>query len=130
LRGYTNSLGTSLTKVQFNTISIDNNAEYDATNHRVTVKNAGTYVVFAMAGNISQGVQETRVTLEIQKNGSAIADAYGTEPAAALGNSHVDSEIMVSMAVNDYVELFVTKTGNGTLSSADNEFWFQVTRIA
>jgi hypothetical protein len=126
---HANSIGTSLTKVQWTNVPIDNNSEYDSTNWRIKVKNPGVYIVYAQTF-ISPGSTQTQVTLSVQKNGTEVAGASDFVEANQNQNTPVSTSIMVSMALNDYIELWASRTGNGTMGESNTTEFLYMYRIA
>ncbi len=97
------------TKIEFDTIALDNQNEWDSTNHRWTASKDGIYIVTSSI--ITQGVswnQGDFVHLDLHKNGSLYLrlDYYVIE-AAVTKHLKLRGSCGVKVLAGDYLEIFV-----------------------
>ena len=110
------------TKIQFDDESFDTDNTYDnSTNYRFTPAVAGKYVIGASVGVDTQ-TDHNHLSVEIQKNGTAIAYAID-------GNQHLgvrNMTIIDQADDDDYYEVYLRQdngTENTTASAAICYFW-------
>jgi hypothetical protein len=110
------------TKIQFDDESFDTDNTYDnSTNYRFTPAVAGKYVIGASVGVDTQS-DHNHLSVEIQKNGTAIAYAID-------GNQHLgvrNMTIIDDADDDDYYEVYLRQdngTENTTASAAICYFW-------
>jgi hypothetical protein len=120
---HANVIGTSLTKVQFTTIAVDNNSEWDNVNFRLVVKSGGTYVFYAQTP-ISSGSTLTTIDYEVLQNGTNIAHSEMYQLASASSNVMLVVSGVAVMAANDYLELWASRNGNGGIGDGSNQSEF------
>jgi len=92
------------TKVQYNTVSYDEQNEYDeSTNFRFTATRKGYYLVLAeiAIGGMADG---KTMQLEIRKNGTA--HATNRRQCATSGDANVDVQSVVYLDAGEYIEVF------------------------
>lgn len=106
---------TTLTALTFNTERWDTDTIHDTSTNtgRLTCKTAGIYVVtghVSFAANAT-GIREARII----HNGSTVYASTRTD-AVASGKTNITVSTLVSMAVNDYVELIAYQSSGGALN--------------
>lgn len=127
---YTNVIGTSLTKVQWQTVALDANTEWDTPNNKFVAKNTGVYIVYA-TGEVSSSSLNTSINFTIKVNGADVGHADEFLPGGASGNQSIHLSSMVTMNATNYLELFASRNGNGTLGDGTNQGYFMhIFRIA
>lgn len=120
----THTAGTSLpsgatTKIPLASGGIRKNITLDTTNHRITVIEPGIYKVSAgLRFATTTYTNPTRLQLRLHKNGSlaAILQYYIITNTANHVESLYGSLDQISMATNDYLELFVEHSNSGAIS--------------
>jgi len=110
------------TKIQYDDVSFDTDNCYDnSTNYRFTPGVAGKYVIGASAGTNAQS-DHNHLSVEIQKNGTAIA--YNLDANQHLGVRNMT--IIDEANTTDYYEVYI-RQDNGTdttqASAAVMYFW-------
>jgi len=105
-RAYMNaSQSTSITPAPFNTATMNKGSHYNASTYRFTAPVAGVYL-FHLAQSY-QGASGADVGCNIRKNGTSV---YSTDPyTITISRLHVDSTILIELAVNDYVDVGYAK---------------------
>jgi hypothetical protein len=117
------------TTIQFGSIDIDNNSEYNSTNGHFVVKGTGTYMVSAFY-QIAPGSTQTNIGADITKNGTSIVNFPSFVEANESSNVSTSATTICLMNTSDYLSLLVSRNGNGTLQQGSNVFYMTVTRVA
>ncbi len=115
-QGYT---ATAAAKVNIDTAEINQGLTFDGvTFHRVTIITAGKYLVMYSVYVFGLTAGDL-VTGRIKKNGTTdqiiglvAASTTGGQEGAAVGSK------VISLAVNDYLEIYATASHNGTIGGA------------
>ena len=125
----TNISTASLTIIPFNTTdSITDTDNYSLSGGRVTITDAGTYLVFAMVSATS-GAQRAKVHLEIFKNGTS-TNYRGSGMYTRLSSDAIDSsgiiQAYIECAAGDIIDIRglrgTNQTGAITMNSGDSIF--------
>jgi hypothetical protein len=100
---------TTFTKVRFNSINFDGNAEFDpTTNYRWTVKAAGYYLIsIRLKWNGSEAGKA--YSLYLYKNGTSEESTGMTSPAANPFEQVIVT--LLSLNANDYIEVYAYNGG-------------------
>ena len=106
------------TLVNLNAENFDIQAEFNTTTHRFTAKKAGIYLVSALLNLISP-VDEQWVIADVRKNGSTTGQAV--MPASGTKNVAVSLSNILSLAANDYLELWVYQDAGSAKNANDGE---------
>jgi hypothetical protein len=100
---------TTLTKVKFDTINFDGNAEFDpTTNYRWTVKAAGYYLI-SIRLKWNSGEAENPYTLYVYKNGTTEETTGMISPTANFLEQVIVT--LLSLNANNYIEVYVYNGG-------------------
>ena len=120
---------TSLTIIPFNTTdSITDTDNYSLSGGRVTITDAGTYLIFAMVSATS-AAQRAKVHLEIFKNGTSTnyrgSGMYGRNSSEATTSSGM-IQAYIDCAAGDIIDIRglrgTNQTGAITMNSGDSIF--------
>lgn len=106
------------------TVSLDSLSEWDAANHRLVFASAGNYLVQAQAEHSDTSVNAA-FTLQIVKNGTAVAQADTRTSATVSQIWSVSATTVIAAVATDYVEVFAktgatTPTVEGTIGTRFN----------
>ena len=102
------------TKIQFDTVTLDTNSDWDSTNYRFTPSIAGYYFIYGK-WRISTSTDAQQIKCELKKNGTEFStgssqnDASNT--AQASGMVHLNGS-------SDYIEMFVYHTVGSSQNAA------------
>jgi len=120
----------STAKVEFDTEDYDTLGEYDpTTNYRFTAINAGKYMITTQV-SFQVTAADDRLMVEIDKNGSEIAEAYAVAAAATENHSICISKI-ASLSAGDYIEVKARNNDNNdTIDAGTSETYLTIQRIA
>jgi hypothetical protein len=105
------------TKVNLDTESFDIQGEFNTSTYRFTAKKAGIYLVSALLVFLNP-VDQQWVIIDVRKNG--VSTGQACMPASGTKNVGVTLSNILSLAVDDYLELYayqdagVDKTIRGT----------------
>jgi|TARA_R110000822_G_scaffold219752_1_gene353867 hypothetical protein len=101
--------GTTVTSLDLNTVRLNRGNHYSASNDRFIAPVAGVYVFYYRT--IISGTY-TNLHIRFRKNGVHIAggDTHASPPTA--GWSQISSQILLQLAVNDYVQVEHTTNTN------------------
>jgi len=103
------------TKIQLNTERFDTNSNFDpTTNYRFTPTVAGYYQInYAVYGTSTSTL--TAIIAALYKNGAVYE--YGTIGTVSGSQQYVSSTLVSMNGSTDYLELYISLTGTGTLSA-------------
>lgn len=126
-----NITGTSLNKINFDTVELDSNSWWDATNHRYTPQLAGKYLVTATCGVYA--ISPTAINCSIYKTGVAskqnvINSAFVTGTTSIISTSGIIS----LNGTTDYIEADGSTNGTGAVfagAAAPDVTWMQAQYI-
>jgi hypothetical protein len=104
------------TKIQLNTERFDTNSNFDpTTNYRFTPTVAGYYQInYGVYGTTTGTI--TEIIAALYKNGSAYE--YGVITHSTANQAYTSASLVYMNGSTDYLELYVSVTGTGTLSAA------------
>jgi hypothetical protein len=104
----------AFTRVRFDTVKFDGNAEFDpTTNYRWTVKLAGYYLVSIRLKWVTNETAKPYY-LYIYKSGSLIENTVNEFPY--VGYAEEDLTTLLSLDANDYLEVYVMNGGTSSQS--------------
>jgi hypothetical protein len=91
----------------------------DTTNSRVTIVNPGTYRLAGRCGGTTTAAAQT-LSLQFYLNGAPLTPvAKNTNTAAVVADIDCYLDHVITLAANDYVELFASSTvASGVLTQA------------
>ena len=116
------------TKVALDTVEIDTQNEFDSTNNRITVSEAGKYLIVSKV-KFKPGASNDHILNSIYKNGAefftTISEAAGTKAQDLVAAK------VVSLNASDYIELYVKDIDNAaTILSGKVATYLSVIKIA
>ncbi|RKX60794.1 MAG: hypothetical protein DRP29_01970 [Thermodesulfobacteriota bacterium] len=121
------SAGTT-TKVQFDTVLIDTQNEFDSTNYRVTVSEDGKYLVFASTDYLTSYSGDRFIT-SLYINGTEKAETR-FESNTADDYTLITAKIF-DLAAGDYIETYVLDRDNdATIRAGETYTYMCVAKIA
>ncbi|QGZ18095.1 hypothetical protein HTVC106P_gp52 [Pelagibacter phage HTVC106P] len=97
---------TTLTKITFDSVQVQDGSDFNTTNNRYVVSKAGIYKVSMGISIYNTSNAIDRVQIYINKNGSTITDGVtddGRSTADHFARS-INITVLISCAVNDYIE--------------------------
>ena len=101
--------GTTVTSLDLNTVRLNRGNHYSASNDRFIAPVAGVYVFYYRA--IISGTY-TNLHIRFRKNGAHIAGGDTHASPTTSGWSQMSSQILLQLAVNDYVQVEHTTNTN------------------
>ena len=131
----TSVTSSSLTKVPFNTATIDTDSATDTTNHRFTVpsgKGGKYYISYGIGAGADTHTNLYRVFTQLYKNGSnstflaAVNDPrnnYGFAFTACASG-------VISLSASDYIEVYVYNSSGNTAGLNTDRTYFSGFKIA
>ncbi len=102
------------TKVATWTMQVDANSEWDNPNNRWVCRYPGNYQVMVSAEMADTGTN-VALTLEIKKNGTVVGQTANRSSATASQIWGYHAHYLGTLALNDYIEVFVTGSANTTV---------------
>jgi hypothetical protein len=119
-----NITNDTATQVSFNDETLDSHSFHSTTVNpsRVTIPSnyAGKYLVFFNAGWAANSTGYRQSLL--YKNGSGWGNLQ-TGPANATVSNYILGEMIIDLAVGDYLEVYVRQNSGGTLALNDNSYF-------
>ena len=116
-------------KVALDTVEIDIQNEFDSTNHRVTVSEAGKYICTGIVCFAPPGAAGDFLLTSLWINGSEKATAY-TQAVESQKHTLVISKIF-ELSAGDYIELYVKDiNSDATLLGTNYATFLHVAKIA
>lgn len=111
---------TSVTKIFYTGTTANRGSHYNAANSRFTVPIAGVYQ-FHVRWWMHTGTSGTAY-LYLYKNGSAFAEQRNNEPTTRTEYETISSVFTVTLAVNDYIEVYAYGSGGQFHSSTTVQY--------
>ncbi len=119
------------TKVAFNAEHLDTDGAYDTSNYKFVVPSGGAGKYFLSAGFNSNGSTTTKVYIYILVNNTATVSSMRFENIKYGDNdSFIQMNRIVTLAVADYVEVYVRQEQGSTSSLQSDGSWFQGFKIS
>ena len=116
------------TKVALDTIEIDTQNEFNSTNNRITVSEAGKYLIVSKV-RFKPGASNDHVLNSIYKNGAEFFTTV-SETAGIKAQDLITAKV-VSLNASDYIELYVKDIDNAaTIFSGRIATYLSVIKIA
>jgi hypothetical protein len=117
------------TKIQLNNEQADSDSAYDnSTNYRFTVPSgkAGKYL-FGWGGSCYSGsasINMRNMYFYLYKNGSqSFSTLAGGGYSSGANEPSTSSQVIMDLAVSDYIEIYVNADSNGATPRVDNAFF-------
>jgi len=124
--GTTSVNSGTVTKIDFDTATVDTNSGFDTTNNKYTIQSghAGKYIFHFIAKMRSATLHKVRESdIQLFKNGSSICSNNSTYNQNLALQYSTDGFFMVDASVGDYFEVYAKMTIDSGTGNVNNGFF-------